>query len=288
MSNAKNIDIISKEIVYGTVAFWLGKKAEETVSHKWCVYVRGPNNEDISYFIKSVVFTLHNSFVDHERVVDKFPFDLYESGWGEFDIKITINLKDELINKNMPPIEFIHFLKLYPTLQHVNLSTKKPIVSENFDEIVFVNPNKIMKQILNNVPAKNNFTNIIIPNITNLAEEEEKSIAFSNNVCIQNENDPIITNTFTNTFTNNFNNIDISSNMNIDHNLGSLNYNNLENANTISNTFNNQFNNIQINATQDVEMKADDLQGNNESISLYSADKANNNLKNETSSTVNS
>jgi len=57
-----NEESITKPIIYGSMSFWLGKKADEKASHKWVCYVRGVNNEDLSYFIKKVVFTLHPSF----------------------------------------------------------------------------------------------------------------------------------------------------------------------------------------------------------------------------------
>ncbi len=61
-------------VCFGTVAWWQGKKAgpcghacmshdhltsrrtqaTETATHKWTVYVRGPNNEDLSYVIRKV------------------------------------------------------------------------------------------------------------------------------------------------------------------------------------------------------------------------------------------
>jgi YEATS family len=138
-----NNEIISKSIVYGSVAFWLGKKSEQNLTHKWCVYVRGLNNEDISYFIKEVVFTLHATFENNVRTITKWPYELYASGWGEFDIKITIHLIDE----SFKPIEFVHFLKLYPPANQT-ASTKRPIVSEFFDEIVFVNPKKHLRECL--------------------------------------------------------------------------------------------------------------------------------------------
>ncbi|XP_039052716.1 transcription initiation factor TFIID subunit 14-like [Hibiscus syriacus] len=49
-------------IVYGTIAFYLGRKASESQSHKWIVYVRGVTNEDLGAVIKHVVFQLHPSF----------------------------------------------------------------------------------------------------------------------------------------------------------------------------------------------------------------------------------
>ena len=89
-TNTTPNEIIKKSIVYGSIAFWLGKKSEENLTHKWCVYVRGNKNEDISYFVKEVIFTLHSTFENNVRTITKWPYELYASGWGEFDIKITI------------------------------------------------------------------------------------------------------------------------------------------------------------------------------------------------------
>ena len=136
--------IIVKPFVYGSVAISLGKKSKEDTTHKWCVYVRGVNNENISNFIKSVQFTLHSTFPNNVRVVNKWPFELYEMGWGEFDIKIKIDLIDESVK----PIELTHALKFY-NQPHQSQSSKKPVVSENYDEIIFVNPKpEILEQLL--------------------------------------------------------------------------------------------------------------------------------------------
>ena len=136
--------IIVKPFVYGSVAINLGKKSKEDTTHKWCVYVRGVNNENISNFIKSVQFTLHSTFPNNVRVINKWPFELYEMGWGEFDIKIKIDLIDESVK----PIELTHALKFY-NQPHQSQSSKKPVVSENYDEIIFVNPKpEILEQLL--------------------------------------------------------------------------------------------------------------------------------------------
>ena len=44
------------------MAFPLGKKLEESATHRWILYIRGPNDEDLSCFIEKVVFVLHPSF----------------------------------------------------------------------------------------------------------------------------------------------------------------------------------------------------------------------------------
>ena len=72
-------------IVYGSIAFWQGRKADEYHTHKWtctylvfqmqhpinccAVFVRGPNHEDLSIVIEKVVFTLHPSFAQPVRGV---------------------------------------------------------------------------------------------------------------------------------------------------------------------------------------------------------------------------
>ena len=163
--------IIVKPFVYGSVAINLGKKSKEEATHKWCVYVRGVNNENISNFIKSVTFTLHTTFQNNVRTLNKWPFELYEMGWGEFDIKIKI----ELIDESVKPIELIHPLKFY-NQPHQSQSSKKPVISESYDEIIFVNPKpEILEQLLkeDNTSPIGNFQEPIV-NKKELDENENK------------------------------------------------------------------------------------------------------------------
>lgn len=145
--------LIVKPFIYGSVAINLGKKYKEQATHKWCVYVRGVNNENISNFIKSVQFTLHETFQNKVRIVNKWPFELYESGWGEFDVKVKIDLIDESIK----PIELIHPLKFY---SNQSQNSKKPVVCETYDEIIFVNPKpEILEQLLKDDNSNKNLNN---------------------------------------------------------------------------------------------------------------------------------
>lgn len=59
--------VVSKPIVYGSAATYLGRKAEETKTHRWSIYLRGVDNEDLSYMISKVVITLHMSFANPVR-----------------------------------------------------------------------------------------------------------------------------------------------------------------------------------------------------------------------------
>ena len=58
-------------IVYGSIAFWLGKPAAGTASqdhtHRWMVFLRHADDKDMSYAISKVVFTLHPSFTNPVR-----------------------------------------------------------------------------------------------------------------------------------------------------------------------------------------------------------------------------
>ena len=47
-------NVISRGFVHGTIAFSLGKKGDDSASHKWSCYVRGSDDFEISPFIKQV------------------------------------------------------------------------------------------------------------------------------------------------------------------------------------------------------------------------------------------
>lgn len=53
-------------IIYGNSAVAL-KKPENEHTHRWTIFVRGFNNEDISTYVRKVVFKLHESFVQPNR-----------------------------------------------------------------------------------------------------------------------------------------------------------------------------------------------------------------------------
>ncbi|RZC55675.1 hypothetical protein C5167_014541 [Papaver somniferum] len=150
--NKKLKDVeISVPIVYGTIAFWLGKKATEYHSHKWTVYVRSATNEDLGAVIKRVVFQLHASFNNPTRIVDSPPFELSESGWGEFEIAISIFFHADVSDKQL---DLLHHLRLYPEDDSsAPQSTKKPVVIESYDEIVFCEPSEAFFSRVQNHPA---------------------------------------------------------------------------------------------------------------------------------------
>ena len=140
-------------IIYGNSAVAL-KKPDNEHTHRWTVFVRGFNNEDISTYVRKVVFKLHESFLQPNRgtnvyctfghlyynksflVVDKFPFEITETGWGEFQIQIKIFFNETGIEK---PVILTHNLRLYEAGEDLDLQIKngcKPVLAEHYDEIV--------------------------------------------------------------------------------------------------------------------------------------------------------
>ena len=59
-------------------------------THQWCVYVNPYENEDLSMFIKKIQFKLHTSYALNTRTCPKPPYEVKETGWGEFDVEICI------------------------------------------------------------------------------------------------------------------------------------------------------------------------------------------------------
>ncbi|XP_072309534.1 YEATS domain-containing protein 4 isoform X2 [Eucyclogobius newberryi] len=86
----KGITIV-KPIVFGNVARYFGKKREEDGhTHQWSVYVKPYRNEDMSAYVKKIQFKLHESYGNPLRVVTNPPYEITETGWGEFEIIIKI------------------------------------------------------------------------------------------------------------------------------------------------------------------------------------------------------
>lgn len=76
-------------------------------------------------------------------MVTKPPYEVNESGWGEFEIQIKIFFMDQ----SERPVTFYHLLKLFQT-ESALASGKKQLVSEFYDEIIFQDPTQMMHQCL--------------------------------------------------------------------------------------------------------------------------------------------
>lgn len=143
---------MSLPILYGSVALYLGKKADEFQTHEWTLYVRGPNHEDLSVAISKVVFQLHPSFPQPIRELSQPPFEVTERGWGEFEAQIRIHWKDP----TEKPTIVNHGIKLYPPGTPPNVLpnsdvSPEPVVAETYDEVVFTDPNESFYRLLTRI-----------------------------------------------------------------------------------------------------------------------------------------
>jgi YEATS domain-containing protein 4 len=78
-------------LAYGSIAFYLGPQSDEYHTHKWTLYLRSPDpNFDLGKAISKVVFQLHPSFSVPTRELTEPPFEVTESGWGEFEASIRV------------------------------------------------------------------------------------------------------------------------------------------------------------------------------------------------------
>lgn len=83
--------VISKPIVYGNMARYFGKKREEDGhTHQWTVFLKPFENEDMSTYVRKVIFKLHESYANPNRVIARPPYEVTETGWGEFDLQIKV------------------------------------------------------------------------------------------------------------------------------------------------------------------------------------------------------
>ncbi|XP_026747692.1 YEATS domain-containing protein 4 [Trichoplusia ni] len=143
--------VIVKPIIYGNIARYFGKKREEDGhTHQWTVYVKPYANEDMSAYIKKVHFKLHESYANPNRIIAKPPYELTETGWGEFEIVIKIYFHDP----NERPVTLYHILKLFQspvTEGGAPPVVGRALVSESYEEIVFQEPTQLMQHLLNSV-----------------------------------------------------------------------------------------------------------------------------------------
>ncbi|KAH9816826.1 yeats family-domain-containing protein [Melampsora americana] len=124
---------IHRPIIYGSVATLIPEAEREIPERnmRWTIAVRSAaspspdspilknriirddvlgGQDDLSQFIRKVTFKLHDSYPNPIRTVDKAPFEITETGWGEFVILIKIFFIPEAGEK---PIQIPHALRFH-------------------------------------------------------------------------------------------------------------------------------------------------------------------------------
>jgi len=138
MAEARAEGEVALPIQYGTIAWQREKVADQTATHGWLAFVRGAENQDISHTVQSVQFDLHQSFSQPQVIITSPPFEISNTGWGEFDMCITIHFHQDV---HESPLQFLHFLKLYHD-ESVSDSGKAslPVIRIVSDDVVFHKP----------------------------------------------------------------------------------------------------------------------------------------------------
>ncbi|KAG9395947.1 hypothetical protein J8273_2296 [Carpediemonas membranifera] len=135
--------VYSKSILFGNVTRRLDTSVEpEAFTHEFTVFVRGFDNQDLSYLLKSVEVLLHDSMDRPHRVLRKPPFETSCMCFAESEIAVTLNFVDEAMCAPVT-IRFVCFL-------HPQVSTIRPdfFVNQLADTLIFPFPPVQFERIL--------------------------------------------------------------------------------------------------------------------------------------------
>ncbi|KAI5308823.1 NuA4 histone H4 acetyltransferase complex and the SWR1 complex subunit [Ascosphaera atra] len=108
-------------------------------THRWRIFVKGINDSDISYWLRKVQFKLHETYAQAVRTIEQPPFEVSETGWGEFEIQVKLYFVPESMEK---PQTLWHTLKLHPYGEDVEgkRERREVVRSVNYEEVVFNEP----------------------------------------------------------------------------------------------------------------------------------------------------
>lgn len=154
----KNVSI-SVPILYGNSAIRLSPekrtlKTPPDHTHEWTVFFRPVlDNVDLSPLIKRVTFKLHETYENPVRSVEKPPYQVTATGWGEFEIIIKIHFHaGSELGLNEKNFQIFHSLKLHPYNPTAPQRENGEVHSVLFDELVFQEPTEAVFEILTRKP----------------------------------------------------------------------------------------------------------------------------------------
>lgn len=97
--------------------------------------------------MKKVQFKLHETYAQAVRTVETPPFEVVETGWGEFEIQIKLYFTPESGEK---PQTLWHSLKLHPYGPDAEgmKERRDVVISQNYEEVIFNEPVEPFYEIL--------------------------------------------------------------------------------------------------------------------------------------------
>lgn len=163
----KNVSV-SVPIVYGNSAVKLTPEMRKPNTppdhtHEWTVFFKPVVDDvDLTPLIKRVTFKLHETYDSPVRLIEKPPYQVTETGWGEFEIiiKIHFHLGPDL-GLNEKNFQIFHGLKLHPYNPQTDHSNAlNTTVAANgdvhlvlYDELVFSEPTELTFEYLTKYPV---------------------------------------------------------------------------------------------------------------------------------------
>ncbi|KAK5113020.1 hypothetical protein LTR85_011042 [Meristemomyces frigidus] len=108
----------------------------------WTVYVRPlPNGPDITTWLKKVQFKLHHTYADASRTIEApGPFEVSETGYGEFGVEIRLYFAQESGEKAVYREHYLVLAPYGPDDQRARQERENKIVAERLETIEFNEP----------------------------------------------------------------------------------------------------------------------------------------------------
>lgn len=108
----------------------------------WKVYVRPlPNGPDITTWLKKVQFKLHHTYTDASRTIEApGPFEVQETGYGEFGVEIRLYFASEAGEKAVYREHYLCLAPYGPEEQKARQEKENHIVAERLETIEFNEP----------------------------------------------------------------------------------------------------------------------------------------------------
>jgi len=139
---------ISRPFIIGSEAWNLTPQnhpepVPENHTKGWRVYVRGlEGGPDITSWLKKVQFKLHHTYADASRTVETLPFEVSETGYGEFEVELRLYFDSSSGEKAQYRF---HRLRLEPFGDEATIERQKKmnsVVAETCEIVEFNEPSQ--------------------------------------------------------------------------------------------------------------------------------------------------
>lgn len=137
---------ISRNFIIGNTCVQLPHKdfpdPPEGHSKGWKVYVRPlPNGPDITTWLKKVQFKLHHTYADPSRTIEApGPFEISETGYGEFGVEIRLYFTAEANEKAQYREHYLILSNYGSSEQQERQNAQNLVVAERMETVEFNEP----------------------------------------------------------------------------------------------------------------------------------------------------